>query len=194
MNVAFLLLTSCVAGADAPPAAPAAPAATEVPDTGTVALKGSMWTVDGHKGTLREQKAVRLEETALKTNHTITITNCEFVNVYVPTKVNKVTVNGCKRVSLMVADIIANIEVVGSQRLNITCTGAIQSITIDKSDSVNVTLSEHGLAADIITSVSSAVNITIPKGDDDVELALADQFITKIEGGKLVTRPYEHAA
>eukprot|EP01013_Petalomonas_cantuscygni_P024502 TRINITY_DN46152_c0_g1_i1.p1 TRINITY_DN46152_c0_g1~~TRINITY_DN46152_c0_g1_i1.p1 ORF type:complete len:224 (+),score=75.78 TRINITY_DN46152_c0_g1_i1:124-795(+) len=173
-------------------AAASAPAAAAV-DKGTTKKEGTKWFVDGHKGSLRDVKEVRLSEEELKQNHSVIINNCEHCTIMVPAKVNMVSLNSCKRVTIMVADIIASVSLVGCSRVNLFCTGQVKAVSIDKSESVNINLTDKGIDAEVLTSMTSAVNITIPKGeDDDVELPVADQFVTRIEKGKLVTAPVEH--
>jgi len=87
--------------------------------------------------------------------------------------------------------VVSSIEAVNSDRLQLQTLGKVHSFAVDKCDGVNIWLSKESLGADITTSKSSEMNVTIPDPDgedgDIIEQPIPEQFVTKLVGKKLKT-------
>ena len=69
--------------------------------------------------------------------------------------------------------------------------GNIPIIMVDKTDGSQMYLSNEAIGVEIVSAKSSEMNVMVPKGDDFVEMPLAEQFKTIIEGSKIKTSPTE---
>ncbi|KNF02087.1 hypothetical protein PSTG_04585 [Puccinia striiformis f. sp. tritici PST-78] len=66
---------------------------------------------------------------------------------------------------------------------------------IDATDGGQVYLSKDSLDVEILTAKTSALNVSLPSGDEEgvfVEKSLPEQLKTFIKDGKLVTTVFEH--
>jgi len=72
----------------------------------------------------------------------------------------------------------------------------LPQIQIDKVNGASIFLSgAESRDASVVTSLSSTINVVVPgKTDDDdpIELAVPEQFVSKVVNGKLVTTFAEH--
>lgn len=82
--------------------------------------------------------------------------------------------------------------------MEVQCLVAVATVAIDNSTGCQLYLPASAAAADtrVVTSKSSAVNVLMPPrpGDDPVEAAVPEQFVTVYRGGKWVTEPADHKA
>merc|ERR1712106_893038 len=69
--------------------------------------------------------------------------------------------------------------------------GKCNAIIMDKTDGCQMFLSKDSTGVEIVSAKSSEMNVMVPKGDDFVEMALAEQFKTVIQGAKIKTAPTE---
>ena len=104
----------------------------------------------------------------------------------------------CKKVDIMFTSVIASVDVTNSSGVQLQTSGNMPCAFVEKSHDVMVFLSKEAMeTTSITTCASTGVNVTMPpkaEGEDPVEGALPEQYITKIVGGKLVTVPTEHKA
>jgi adenylyl cyclase-associated protein len=66
-------------------------------------------------------------------------------------------------------------------------------IQIDSTDSGQVFLSPGSLNAEITTAKCSAINISIPEGDEYKEAPVPEMLKSVVQNGKLVTTVVEHS-
>merc|ERR1712087_187044 len=103
-------------------------------------------------------------------------------------KVKCIGIDGCEKVNVICNDVLSNVEMVNSDRIKVQIMGAVKSVSIDKCNGVGVYLSKASLDAQIVTSKSSEMNLTIPEegGEDGdiVEMPIPEQFVTTVAGSR----------
>merc|ERR1712228_229982 len=101
-------------------------------------------------------------------------------------KVKCIGIDGSEKVNVICHDVLSNVEMVNSDRIKVQIMGAVKSVSIDKCNGVGVYLSKQSLDAQIVTSKSSEMNLTIPEegGEDGdiVEMPIPEQFVTVVAG------------
>jgi adenylyl cyclase-associated protein len=144
--------------------------------------KGTNWIIENHEN----DGNISIEE--LEQKHLVLVINCKNCTVRLPSKVKNVCIDGCLKVNLVCDDVISTVELVNSDRCQVQTTGKVNSFAIDKCNGVNVFLSKQSLEADIVSSKSSEMNVTIPDPDgeegDQIEMPIPEQFVTKLVGPK----------
>jgi len=147
--------------------------------------KGTNWMIENQEG------GTHVLEDDVEQSHLVVIINCRNITVKLPKKVKNICVDGCHKVALIASDVVSCIEAVNSERLQLQTLGKVNSFAIDKCDGVNIWLSKESLAADITSSKSSEMNVTIPdpNGEDGdiIEQPIPEQFVTRLVGTKLQT-------
>jgi len=147
--------------------------------------RGMNWMIENQEG------GTHILEEGVEQTHLVVIINCKNITVKLPKKVKNICVDGCEKVALIASDVVSSIEAVNSDRLQLQTTGKVNSFAIDKCDGVNIWLSKESLGADITSSKSSEMNVTIPdpNGEDGdiIEQPIPEQFVTKLVGTKLKT-------
>jgi len=127
-------------------------------------------------------------EEELQKQQLVCIINCRHTTVQIKSKVKSICIDGCERVNVICQDVISVVELVNCDRCQVQTVGKVNSIAIDKCNGVNVFLSKESLQAEIVTSKSSEMNVTIPEEGgqegDVVELPIPEQFVTRIVGPK----------
>jgi len=121
---------------------------------------------------------------------------CKNTVVQILGKVNAISMINCKKTSIVVDSAISSLSITSSPSFEVQITGSIPTIQIDNTDSGQVYLSkECAEVAEIVTSKTSALNISIPSGDDGdyKESPVPEQMRSKVVNGKLVTEIVEHA-
>lgn len=153
---------------------------------------GGRWLVENYNEGLQ-----LVEKADMKSN--IFITNCDDTTIQVKGKIKSVTVDKCTKCRVYIEEVVSTIEVINCSSVTLYIQTKAPSISIEKSTSPRIVLSKSAYEAhpDIITSNISAMNIEIPgkgDGDDNVELAVPEQFITKIDpkNGKISTCEVSH--
>jgi len=127
--------------------------------------------------------------------HTVYIYNCKGSTIQIKGKVNAITVDNCSKTGVVFENCIASFEVVNCNGIEVQVTGKVPSFAIDKTSGCQLFLSKLSLAAEIVTSKSSELNIVIPgdsDSDDVTEVAVPEQYKSTIVGGKLVTEVVAH--
>ncbi|KAL5962464.1 Adenylyl cyclase-associated protein 1 [Taenia solium] len=146
-------------------------------------LVGNKWVVENQVG--KREIVIHVKEK----KETVYIFKCVDSVVHVKGKLNSIAMDSCKKTSLLFDTVIASIDIVNCQDAQIQVTGSMPTISIDKTNGCRVYLSEQARDADIITAMSSEVNILVPKGDGDfVEHAVPEQFKTKFVSNHLETK------
>lgn len=147
--------------------------------------RGTNWVLENQDG------GTHILEEGVEQQHLVVIINCKDVTVKLPNKVKNICIDGCHKVALIANDVVSSIEAVNSDRLQLQTLGKVHSFAIDKCDGVNIWLSKDSLGADITSSKSSEMNVTIPdpNGEDGdiIEMPIPEQFVTKLVGTKLQT-------
>jgi len=147
--------------------------------------KGMNWMIENQEG------GTHILEEDVEQTHLVVIINCRNITVKIPKKCKNICVDGCHKVALIASDVVSCIEAVNSDRLQLQTTGKVNAFAIDKCDGVNIWLSKESLGADITSSKSSEMNVTIPDPDgedgDIIEQPIPEQFVTKLVGKKLKT-------
>ncbi|KAL1406916.1 suppressor of rasval19 [Vanrija albida] len=164
-------------------AAPKKPAKTELVD-------GNKWVVEYHE----DNRNIIIDDVAL--HHTVHIFNCKNTVVQIKGKINAVNVLNCKKTSVVVENLVSGLSITSSPSFEVQVTGLVPTIQIDQTDSGIVYLSQESLpTTEIITSKTSAINISIPTGDDGdfKESPVPEQLKSRVVDGKLVTEIVEHA-
>ena len=73
--------------------------------------------------------------------------------------------------------------------------GACQTFTVDKCSGTQLILSKESLAAEVVSAKSSELNIVMPaeeEGGEYTEVAIPEQFVSKLVKGKWVTECMAH--
>jgi adenylyl cyclase-associated protein len=147
--------------------------------------KGTNWMIENQEG------GTHVLEEGVDQTHLVVIINCRNITVKLPKKVKNICVDGCHKIALIASDVVSSIEAVNSERLQLQTLGKVNSFAIDKCDGVNIWLSKESLGADITSSKSSEMNVTIPdpNGEDGdiIEQPIPEQFVTRLVGKKLQT-------
>jgi len=122
-------------------------------------------------------------------SHVVRITDCRNCTVKLSSRVKAVAIDNCERITVQTNDVISAVEAMNSDRIKVQVTGKVNLFSIDKCDGCNIWLNKESLAAEIVTSKSSEMNVTIPddKGDeyDTIEIAIPEQFKNTIVGRKI---------
>ena len=167
------------------PVASAAPKKTVKPPS--IQHIGTKWMID-----YQVEGVINIDDA--KINDVIYIGGCKTCTIVIKGKVNAITVDGCTKVGVVVDNVVSVVELVNCNSAQMQINGKAPSVNIDKCTGVQLHVSADALdAADptkIFTSKSSGVNVLIPGAtpdDDEVELAIAEQFLTVVKDGKLNT-------
>mmetsp|Transcript_16330 Transcript_16330/g.28607 ORF Transcript_16330/g.28607 Transcript_16330/m.28607 type:complete len:498 (-) Transcript_16330:66-1559(-) len=146
--------------------------------------KDTNWVLENY-----ENEQIVMDEATMQ--QLVVIINCRNTTVQVKGKVKSICVDGCEKVNVICNDVISAVEMVNSDRCQLQTLGKIVAVAIDKCDGANVFLSKDSLEAEITSSKSSEMNVTIPDPDgedgDIIEMPIPEQFVTKLVGKKLKT-------
>lgn len=162
-----------------------------------LALEGDKrWVVKYQVGGAAEQLQLELDKAEMR--HAVRIENCQHAYITITNKVNSVSIVNCAKVQVALQTIVASLEVLSCTDVDVQVALAAPTIDIERSTSVNVYLLDKNEArnTEIVTACSSTVNVLFPSedGDDIVERAIPEQFVTRIvpdgKGGfKAETKP-----
>mmetsp|Transcript_13980 Transcript_13980/g.21147 ORF Transcript_13980/g.21147 Transcript_13980/m.21147 type:complete len:494 (+) Transcript_13980:24-1505(+) len=146
-------------------------------------------SLEYRQGTWRVYNQVdNVEVKGVEVKHNVYIYNAQKNVITVPGKVKSITMDGCKRATVIFDSVISVFELVGCDACKVFCREAVPSVTIDKSKGTQLNLSAEPAKnpPDIVTSNISETNVilpgTNPDKDDPIEIALPEQYITKISG------------
>jgi len=152
------------------------------------------WTVTGVHGS--KDAPILVEVKITNPKEKVFIEKSAFAVVTVIGKCAVVVISQLENSGVIVDGVVSGIEVVNSSKLQIEAKGPLPQVQIDKVNSASVILtSPDSRAASIITSLSSTINIVVPGATDDddpVELAVPEQFVSKVVGKKLTTSFADH--
>lgn len=102
----------------------------------------------------------------------------------------------CTKVSLLLDSTVSSLSISSSPSFTIQILGKVPTILIDGTDCGQIYLSTQSLQVEIVTAKSSAINISLPvEGEEEgifVERNVPEQMVTKVVGGKLITKVMEH--
>ena len=85
---------------------------------------------------------------------------------------------------------MAGIELINCTSCTVQVKGACQTFTIDKCAGTQIILSKESLEAEVVSAKSSELNIVMPaaeEGGEYTEVAIPEQFVSKIVNGKWQT-------
>ncbi|PLW19651.1 hypothetical protein PCANC_08950 [Puccinia coronata f. sp. avenae] len=152
-------------------------------------LVGNKWNVEYHEG----QSAIVLEDTQI--NQVVNIFGCKNTTIQIKGKVNGITLVSCSKTSVLLDSVVSSLCITSSPSFTVQVTGKCPTIMIDATDGGQVYLSKQSLDVEILTAKTSALNVSLPSGDEDgvfVEKSLPEQLKTYIQNGKLITTVFEH--
>lgn len=101
----------------------------------------------------------------------------------------------CKKVALVLESAVSALSITSSPSFEVQITGTVPTIQVDNTDGGQLYLSKEGMAGvEIITSKTSALNISTPEGEDGdlVERPVPEQMKSVIRDGKMITEIVEH--
>lgn len=102
----------------------------------------------------------------------------------------------CSKTSILLDSVVSSLSITSSPSFTVQILGTVPTILIDTTDSGQVYLSKACLDnVEVITSKTSAINVSVPEGEDGdfVERAVPEQIKSVIKGGKLVAAIVEHS-
>lgn len=160
------------------------PAVTKPPK---LALEGNKWVVEYFV----DNKEIVISDTEAK--QTVYIYKCKNCTIQIKGKVNAITLDDCAKSAIVFENAIASFEVVNSTSVEIQVLGRVPSIAVDKTSGCQLYLSKETLDVEIVTSKSSEMNVTFPdKSGELVEIAIPEQYKSKVQGNKLNTEIVAH--
>jgi len=159
-----------------------------------VQLVGDRWTVSGVHG--KKDACESVTVTIGNQKEKVFIEKVTFAVVTVVGKCAAVVISQVENSGVICDGVVSGIEAVNSSKLQIQANGLLPQIQIDKVNGASIFLSGvESRDAAVVTSLSSTINVVVPgKTDDDdpIELAVPEQFVSKVVNGKLVTTFAEH--
>ncbi|CAO4361603.1 unnamed protein product [Caenorhabditis nigoni] len=126
----------------------------------------------------------------------IYIYKCTDSVIMIRGKANTITLDGCSKTSVVFDGLLGQCEVINSKSIQVQTLGELPIISIQKTDGCHVYLSRAAIDTQIVSSKSSEMNVSAQLDDDSeeyTEMALPEQFVTRIENKKLMTSPTELA-
>jgi len=130
--------------------------------------------------------------TAQSTADGVFISNCTSSVITVTGKLSSISLLNCTDTAVVFENIIASVEVNRGKKIQLQANGSIPQILFDSTEGATVFLSNDAQSAEIICAHSELINIIIPGDEDDMELPVPSQYVTRIVDGKLVTEPATH--
>ncbi|XP_063840722.1 adenylyl cyclase-associated protein 1-like isoform X3 [Scylla paramamosain] len=163
------------------PSSRASPAKDAFAGTPKLALEGKKWFVEYQK----DNQNIKIDA---KMDQSVYIFKCQNIVVQVKGKLNSIILDSCKKSAVVFEDLVSALEVVNCQSSKVQVMGVMPTISIEKTDGCQVFLSKASLNTEIVTAKSSEMNIMVPKPDGEfAELAIPEQFLTKVNGLSLTT-------
>ncbi|KAL7420321.1 suppressor of rasval19 [Cryptotrichosporon argae] len=152
---------------------------------------------DGNKWLVEYQENNRdivIDDTQL--HQTVHIFGCVSSVIRITGKINAVSMVNCKKTSLVLESAVSSLSITSSPSFEAQITGTVPTVQIDTTDSGQLYLSTACMnSVEIITSKTSAINISVPTGTDGdfAERPVPEQMKSRVVDGKLVTEIVEHA-
>lgn len=145
-------------------------------------LEGKKWVVENFKG----RHDLVLNDTYMQ--QSINVYNCEDCVLTVKGKINSITVDKCKKFGIVFDAIVSVVEFINCKQTKAQAMESVPTMTMDFCDGLEVYLSKEALKAEIISSKSSSINISVPGPTGDfVEHPIPEQFKSIWNGRSFVT-------
>jgi len=145
---------------------------------------GKKWIVEYFKGDNTTIDQIEM-------NQSVYIFKCEGTTVKVNGKCNNIIMDNCKKTAVVFDNVVSSMEFMNCKSVQMQVLGNVPTIMVDKTDGCQMFLSKEAAGVEIVSAKSSEMNVLVPNGDDFVEMPVAEQFKTVIEGSKIVTAPTE---
>jgi len=146
---------------------------------------GKKWIVEHFNG----DQNITIENVEM--NQSVYIYKCQASAIKVNGKCNNIIIDSCKKTAVVFDTVVSSCEFMNCNSVQMQVLGSVPTIMVDKTDGCQMYLSKEAVKAEIISSKSSEMNVLVPKGEDFVEMALAEQFKTVIDGTQIRTTPTE---
>lgn len=146
---------------------------------------GKKWIVEYFKG----DQNITIDK--IEMNQSVYIFKCEGSAIKVNGKCNNIIMDNCKKTAVVFDNVVSSMEFMNCKSVQMQVLGTVPTIMVDKTDGCQMFLSKDATGVEIVSAKSSEMNVLVPKGDDFVEMPLAEQFKTVIEGSKIKTAPTE---
>ncbi|CAH7689484.1 adenylate cyclase associated N terminal-domain-containing protein [Phakopsora pachyrhizi] len=166
-----------------PPSFQKKPAKTE--------LSGNKWLIEFHE----DQPSISLEDTEI--NQIVNIFGCKNCTIQIKGKVNAITLVSCSKTSVLFDSVVSSLSITSSPSFTVQVLGKCPTILIDATDGGQIYLSKDSLDSEIVTAKTSALNISLPSGDEEgvfEEKAIPEQIKSVVNGGRLVSTVLEHSS
>ena len=140
-------------------------------------LQRDRWVVENQVGA----EVITIPDLIVKQQ--VYIYNCENATIICEGKCKIIVADKCKKCKVVFDSALSAFELVNCQRMQVQCKGFVPSVAIDKTDGCTVFLSKEARSAQLVTSKSSEMNVSFPKGDTDewLEQPIPEQFVTIIQ-------------
>lgn len=99
-------------------------------------------------------------------NQVVYIYGCHNSVIIVKGKCNSVSVDNCKKTSVVFDDIVSMVEFINCQSVKAQAMGKVPTVSVDKTDGAHIYLSPSCVDAEVVTSKSSEVNVSVPQGSE----------------------------
>jgi len=146
---------------------------------------GKKWIVEYFKG----DPNITIDN--IEMNQSVYIFKCEGSAIKVNGKCNNIIMDNCKKTAVVFDNVVSSVEFMNCKSVQMQVLGTVPTIMVDKTDGCQMFLSKDATGVEIVSAKSSEMNVLVPQGDDFVEMPLAEQFKTVIEGSKIITAPTE---
>ncbi|PVF97789.1 hypothetical protein CPB86DRAFT_854521 [Serendipita vermifera] len=170
------------------PLPPKKPASLKMKKPPKMELQGSKWVVEYQEN----ESGLILSDVSI--NQVVTLYGCKNTVLQIKGKINGISMTNCQKTSIVVESAVSVISITNCQSFQLQVLGSAPTIQIETTDSGQVYLSSDCLEVEIITAKCSAINISIPSGEDGdfAEKPVPEMLRSVIQNGKLVTSIVEH--
>ena len=151
--------------------------------------RGFKWVVENHtkESAMKEvskEGVIAVEISDPKQQ--VYLYNCDGVTVKVSGKFKSLILDQCTNCAVVYDTLISSAEVVNCKKIQLQVLGVCPVFTIDKTNNIVIYLSQESIqVSSFTTSLSSEMNVSFPDGDDQKEVPIPEQFVHKLNGGKL---------
>ncbi|KAG0144922.1 hypothetical protein CROQUDRAFT_659362 [Cronartium quercuum f. sp. fusiforme G11] len=152
-------------------------------------LDGNKWSIEYHENS----SSIVVENTEI--NQIVNIFGCKNSTILIKGKVNAITLVSCTKTSVLLDSVVSSISITSSPSFTVQVLGKCPTVMIDATDGGQIYLSKDSLDVEIVTAKTSALNVSLPTGDEEgvfVERAMPEQLKTVVVDGKLVTSVLDH--
>ncbi|RXW20983.1 hypothetical protein EST38_g4871 [Candolleomyces aberdarensis] len=153
------------------------------------ALEGNKWLIEHQEN----ESSLTVENGEI--SQSVNIFGCKNAVIIIKGKINAVTIYNSVKTAVLVDSVVSSISVTSSPSFTVQVQGTAPMIQIDSTDSGQVYLSKDSLNTEITTAKCSAINISIPDGDEEgvfQEQPVPEMLKSVVQNGKLVTTVVEH--